>query len=113
MLEVIQHHLDSASAVPIPSRCPKTGLSHCERKNCRYYQYSDDARDLGERCVEPSAVAAGGDRQQREQDFHVATDTLDWHRAEQLALAGLQDADLTAVERDAWRARLDVVTRKI
>ena len=24
-----------------------------------------------------------------------------------------QDADLTAVERDAWRARLDVVTRKI
>ena len=54
----IQEWLDWLSAVPIPSRCPITGLLHCERKDCRYYLYSDDARDLGERCAHPDAVAA-------------------------------------------------------
>ncbi len=28
-----------------------------------------------------------------------------WHRAEQLALAALQEGELSAVERDAWRER--------
>ena len=50
---------------------------------------------------------------QRELDFHVATNTLDWDRAEQLALDALQDRTLTAAERDAWRARLDAALRGI
>ena len=31
------------------------------------------------------------DGQRRERDFHAATHALDWHRAEQLAVAALQD----------------------
>ena len=50
---------------------------------------------------------------QRELDFHVATNTLDWDRAEHLALEALQDRTLTAAERDAWRARLDVASRRL
>ena len=48
--------------------------------------------------------------QRRERDFHAATHALDWHRAEQLALAALQDRDLTDTERDAWRERPAVVS---
>ena len=58
-------------------------------------------------------MAAGVDRQQREQAYHAATNMLEWRRAEQLALAVLQDCTLTDAERDAWRARLDGVIRKI
>ena len=45
------------------------------------------------------------DGQRRERDFHDAIHALDWPRAEQLALAALQEADLSEAERDAWRAR--------
>ena len=45
------------------------------------------------------------DGQRRERDFHAATHALDWHRAEQLAVAALQDRDLTDAERDVWRER--------
>ena len=45
------------------------------------------------------------DGQRRERDFHAATHALDWHRAEQLTVAALQDRDLTDAERDAWRER--------
>ena len=33
------------------------------------------------------------DRQRREREFHGATHALDWRRAEQLAVAALQDRD--------------------
>ena len=52
-------------------------------------------------------------RQRREQDFHSATHALDWHRAEQLALAALQEGELSAAERDAWRERRDAARRGI
>ena len=52
-------------------------------------------------------------RLQRELDFHVATNMLDWDRAEQLALEALQDRTLTAAERDAWRVPLDAARRGI
>ena len=107
----IQEWLDWLSAVPIPSRCPITGLLHCERKDCRYYLYSDDARDLGERCAHPDAVAAVVDPRQRELDFHAAATAGNWHRAEQLTLAALQDRDLSDAERYAWRERRDAARR--
>ena len=51
------------------------------------------------------------DGQRRERDFHDAIHALDWHRGEQLALAALQEADLSDAERDAerdaWRVRRD------
>ena len=48
------------------------------------------------------------DRGSREQDFHAATNALDWRYAEQLALAALRDGDrMSAAERDAWRERRD------
>ena len=43
------------------------------------------------------------DGRRRERDFHAATHALHWHRAEQLAVAALQDRDLTDAERDVWR----------
>ena len=52
-------------------------------------------------------------RRRREQDFHSATHALDWHRAEQLALAALQEGELSDAERDAWRERRDVARRGI
>ena len=36
-----------------------------------------------------------------------------WHRAEQLALAALQDRDLSDAERYAWRERRDAARRGI
>ena len=51
--------------------------------------------------------------QRRERDFHAATHALDWHRAEQLAVAALQDRDLTDAERDAWRERRAAARRGI
>ena len=54
---------------------------------------------LNKRCEEPlsgSACAA-----------------LDWHYAEQLALAALQEGDLSDAERDAWRERRDAARRGI
>ena len=53
------------------------------------------------------------DRQQRELDFHAATQVHDWHRAEQLALADREDNKLTAAERDVWCERLDAASREI
>lgn len=53
------------------------------------------------------------DRRQRELDFHVATNTLDWDGAEELALAALQHRTLTSAQRYAWRARLDAALRGI
>ena len=53
------------------------------------------------------------DGQRRERDFHAATHALHWHRAEQLALAALQDRDLTDAERDAWRERRAAARRGI
>ena len=53
------------------------------------------------------------DRQRRERDFHAATHALDWHRAEQLAVAALQDRDLTDAERDVWRERRAAARRGI
>ena len=53
------------------------------------------------------------ERWQRELDCHVATNMLDWDRAEQLALKALQDRTLTAAERDAWRVPLDAARRGI
>ena len=53
------------------------------------------------------------DGQRRERDFHAATHALDWHRAEQLAVAALQDRDLTDTERDAWRERRAAARRGI
>ena len=53
------------------------------------------------------------DRQQRELDFHAATQDRDWHRAEQLALAAREDNKLTAAERDVWCERLDAASREI
>ena len=53
------------------------------------------------------------DGQRRERDFHAATHALHWHRAEQLAVAALQDRDLTDAERDAWRERRAAARRGI
>ena len=59
------------------------------------------------------------DGQRRERNFHASTSArvtahaLDWHRAEQLAVAGLQDRDLTDTERDAWRERRAAARRGI
>ena len=41
----------------------------------------------------PDAVAAGDAPRQRELDFHAAAAAGNWHRAEQLAIAALQDRD--------------------
>ena len=109
----IQERGDFYGAVPIPSKCPVTGTRTCQRKNCQHYRYSDLARDLDERCAHSAAVAAAVDRQQRELDFHAATQVRDWHRAEQLALAAREDNKLTAAERDVWCERLDAASREI
>ena len=61
----------------------------------------------------PTTCQLDRSRRQRELDFHVVSNMLDWDRAEQLALEALQDRTLTAAERDAWRARLDVASRRI
>ena len=53
------------------------------------------------------------ERWRREQNFHAATHALDWHRAEQLAVAALQEGELGAAERDAWRERRDAARRGI
>ena len=53
------------------------------------------------------------DRWLRERDFHSATHALDWHRAEQLARAALQEGELSDAERDAWRERRDAARRGI
>ena len=53
------------------------------------------------------------DGQRRERDFHDAIHALDWHRGEQLALAALQEADLSDAERDAWRVRRAAARRAI
>ena len=59
-------------------------------------------------------IAAGVVPQQRELDYHAAAAAGNWQRAEQLALAGLQDRDhLTKAERDIWAERLAVVNRKM
>lgn len=57
--------------------------------------------------------AINADRWRAELDFHAATNAGDWQRAEQLALAALQDGDLTEAERYAWRERCDVARRGI
>ena len=41
----------------------------------------------------------------RDLDFHAAANAGDWHGAEHLALAALQDRDLSDAERYAWRER--------
>ena len=112
MLERIQFFLDHSGAVPIPSRCPITGDPRCLRNSCHHYRPDLFTIGIGERCAHCDAVAAAVDRQQRELDFHAATDTLDWSRAEQLALAALQDRELTEAQRAVWRERLDVASRK-
>ena len=109
----IQERVDFYGAVPIPSQCPLTGTPTCQRKDCQHYRYSDLARDLDECCAHSAAVAAAVDRQQRELDFHAATQDRDWHRAEQLALAAREDSKLAAAERDVWCERLDAVSREI
>ena len=58
-------------------------------------------------------MATAVDRQQRELDFHAATQVRDWHRAEQLALAAREDNKLTAAERDVWCECLDAASREI
>ena len=55
------------------SRALLAATRTCQRKDCRHYRYSDLARDLDERCAHSAAVAAAVDRQQRELDFHAAT----------------------------------------
>ena len=52
-------------------------------------------------------------RWSREQDFHAATHALNWHYAEQLALAALQEGDLSDAERAAWRERRDAARQGI
>ena len=49
----------------------------------------------------------------RERDFHAAANAGDWHRAERLALAALQEDALTDAERYAWRERRDAARRGI
>lgn len=51
--------------------------------------------------------ARPGRTPQRELDFHFATRTA----AEHLALAALQDRDLSDAERYAWRERRDAARR--
>ena len=53
------------------------------------------------------------DRQRREREFHGATHALDWRRAEQLAVAALQDRDRPRPNGNAWRKRRDVAHRGI
>ena len=53
------------------------------------------------------------DPRRRDLDFHAAANVGDWLRAEHLALAALQDRDLSDVERDAWRERRDAARRGI
>ena len=109
----VQEWADFYSAV-IPCRCPLSGAPRCLRNSCPYYRPRDFAHILKERCTHPAAVlAAGVDPRQREPDFHVAANTLNWLRAEQLALAGLQDRNLTKAQRDIWAKRLAVVSRRI
>ena len=48
----------------------------------------------------------------RDLDFHAAN-AGDWRHAEQLALAVLQDRDLSDAERDAWREGRDAARRGI
>ena len=95
------------------SRALLAATRTCQRKDCRHYRYSDLACDLDERCAHSAAVAAAVDRQQRELDFHAATQDRDWHRAEQLALAAREDNELTAAEREVWCERLDAASREI
>ena len=52
-------------------------------------------------------------RRWREHEFHAATHALDWRRAEQLAIAALQEGGLDNAERDAWRERRDAARRGI
>ena len=113
MLERTRFFLDHSGGVPIPSRCPITGGPRCLRNSCHHYYHPDIFTiGIGERCAHCDAVAAAVDRLQRELDFHAATNTLDWRRAEPLALAALQDRELTDARRAAWRERLDVASRK-
>ena len=49
----------------------------------------------------------------RDLDYHAAANAGDWHRAEHLALAALQDRDLSDVERDAWCERRAAARRGI
>ena len=112
MLEKIQFFLNQYGEVPIPSRCPITGAPRCLRTSCHHYRPREFVREIGDRCAHPDAVAAAVDRQQREFDYRVAANTRRWVRVEQLALAALKDRELTDAQRDAWRARLDVASRK-
>ena len=110
----MQDWFDRYGAVPIPSRCPIEGIVDCIGSGCRYHHpYKDLARHRTGLCSHPDAVEAAVDSRQRELDFHVATNTLDWHRAGQLALKALNDSNLTEGALDVWRERFDAVRRGI
>ena len=103
MPEKIRSFINEYGAVPIPSRCPILD-DCCIRHSCHHYRHDDLTHDLGERCAESNAVAAAVDRHQREIEYRGAANTDQWHRAEQLAKAALQDREMTDAQRDAWRA---------
>ena len=98
----------------IPCRCPLSGAPRSSETPAP--TTAPETSHIFSKSAAPSpaaVLAAGVDPRQREPDFHVATNTLNWLRAEQLALAGLQDRNLTKAQRDIWAKRLAVVSRRI